>query len=90
MSSEAQITTRQATLTLLLKQGESSAGNLANSLGISVQAMRRLLRSLENQGLVQCNSIVNGRGRPMNFWQLTNKGQNEFHNVWPWLPRLRS
>ena len=55
MTAEAQTPTREVTLTLLLRQGETSAANLAASLGISVQAMRRHLRSLEDDGLVEAS-----------------------------------
>ena len=74
------ITTRDATLTFLLREGGSSAARLADSMGISVQAMRRHLRSLENDGLVESRVMVNGPGRPSNFWQLTDQGQNCFNN----------
>ena len=74
------ITTRDATLTFLLREGGSSAARLADSMSISVQAMRRHLRSLENDGLVESRVMVNGPGRPSNFWQLTDQGQNCFNN----------
>ena len=73
--------TREATLSLLLRQGSSCASNLAASMGISVQAMRRHLRSLENDGLVESNLISDGPGRPSNFWQLTPQGHNCFNNA---------
>jgi len=74
-------TTREATLSLLLRKGGSSAANLAKCMGISVQAMRRHLRSLENDGLVASNLIADGPGRPSNFWQLTPQGHNCFNNA---------
>ena len=80
MTAEVQATTREATLSLLLRQGENSAGNLAALIGISVQAMRRHLRSLENDGLVESRSTAEGPGRPSNLWQLTNQGHNCFNN----------
>ncbi len=78
MSLEVQATTRKATLTLLLKEGESSAALLASALEISVQAMRRHLRSLEEDGLVAPSLISHGPGRPLNLWKLTPKGQKSF------------
>ena len=80
MSFEVPATTRQATLTLLLKQGETSAASLAAALGISVQAMRRHLRSLEEDGLVSASIFSHGPGRPSNLWQLTSQGQNYFND----------
>ena len=79
MTAEVQAPTREATLTLLLRQGESSAAKLAVSMGISVQAMRRHLRSLENDGLVESSLTSLGPGRPLNLWQLTNQGQSRFN-----------
>ena len=78
MTTEAQAPTREATLTLLLRQGESSAANLAASLGISVQAMRRQLRNLEDNGLVEASPTPSGPGRPSNLWQLTPQGHHHF------------
>ncbi len=80
MLKEVLAPTRQATLTLLLREGESSASSLANSLGISVQAMRRHLRSLEEDGLVKANQVSIGPGRPFNLWELTQEGENRFPN----------
>ena len=80
MTAELQATTREATLTLLLKQGKTSAANLAAFMEISVQAMRRHLRSLESDGLVESSSISEGPGRPSNLWKLTSEGHNCFNN----------
>ncbi len=77
---EVQATTREETLNLLLREGKSSASNLASSIGISVQAMRRHLRGLQQQGLVQSTSFTSGPGRPSNLWQLTSKGQSNFQD----------
>ena len=46
------VSTHEAALTLLLRQGEASAAELAQQLGVSVQVMRRHLRSLERDELV--------------------------------------
>ena len=79
MTSKVHLPTRDATLSLLLKEGELSATNLASSTGISVQAMRRHLRSLQSAGLVESISISLGPGRPSNLWHLTQEGQNRFN-----------
>ncbi len=63
---EARASTRQAALTLLLRDGESSASYLAKKIGVSVQAMRRHLRSLEESGMVKAKKIAKGPGRPSN------------------------
>tara|TARA_Y100001968_G_C19127918_1_gene605215 strand:- start:32 stop:235 length:204 start_codon:yes stop_codon:yes gene_type:complete len=64
---QVHVTTREATLSLLLQKAEVSASNLALSLGISVQAMRRHLRSLELDGLVESIDIFMGPGTPSNL-----------------------
>ena len=78
MGAQAQAPTRETTLTLLLRQGETSATSLAETLGISVQAMRRHLRSLEDDELVEASPTTAGPGRPSNLWRLTSKGHQHF------------
>ncbi len=80
MSLDANASTRDLTLKLLLREGEVSAAKLARSVGISVQAMRRHLRILQDDGLVEASSPVVGPGRPSNLWQLTVQGQNLFNS----------
>lgn len=70
--------TREAALTLLLRQGEATAAELAGCLGVSVQVMRRHLRSLEEDGLVEACATQEGPGRPSNRWHLTNQGHDHF------------
>ncbi len=65
-------------LSLLLRRGDITAAELSQSLGVSVQAMRRHLRSLEDAGLVEASSATQGPGRPSNRWQLTAKAQDQF------------
>ena len=66
MSASAPASTRDAVLSLLLEHGEEDAGTLADAVGISVQAMRRHLRSLADSGLVCASSNASGPGRPSN------------------------
>ncbi len=70
--------TRDAVLSVLLREGEATAAQLAGSLGVSVQAMRRHLRSLEDDGLVEASPSHEGPGRPSNRWRLTAQGQGRF------------
>ncbi|MEB3318752.1 MAG: iron-sulfur cluster biosynthesis transcriptional regulator SufR [Cyanobacteriota bacterium] len=72
------LATRDAVLALLLRRGESTAADLAGRLGVSVQAMRRHLRSLEEDALVEATTAVAGPGRPTNRWRLTHRGQERF------------
>jgi DeoR family suf operon transcriptional repressor len=70
--------TREAVLTLLLRQGEATAADLASQLQVSVQVMRRHLRSLEDDGLVVASPTAEGPGRPSNRWGLTREGRSRF------------
>ena len=70
--------THEAALTLLLRQGEASAAELAQQLGVSVQVMRRHLRSLERDELVEASPQSGGPGRPSNRWRLTDQGRDQF------------
>jgi DeoR family suf operon transcriptional repressor len=70
--------TRDAALSVLLREGEATAAQLAGALGVSVQAMRRHLRSLEEDGLVEASPAAEGPGRPSNRWCLTALGQGRF------------
>ena len=70
--------TREAVLSQLLRQGEATAAELARSLGVSVQVMRRHLRHLEEDGLVEALTPHEGPGRPSNHWHLTSHGHDHF------------
>jgi DeoR family suf operon transcriptional repressor len=70
--------TRDAALSLLRRRGAATAADLAESLGISVQAMRRHLRSLEDDGLVEASPSAEGPGRPSNHWRLTGEARTRF------------
>lgn len=78
MSSTTQATTREVVLSLLLRQGEATASQLAESLEVSVQVTRRHLRSLEEDGLVEASPATDGPGRPSNHWRLTERGHDHF------------
>ncbi|QPN61357.1 iron-sulfur cluster biosynthesis transcriptional regulator SufR [Synechococcus sp. CBW1002] len=75
-----QASTREAALTLLLRHGHATAATLAQKLAVSVQVMRRHLRSLEEEGLVVSSPSQDGPGRPCNHWSLTASGHNQFPN----------
>ena len=80
MSASTQAPTREAALTLMLRQGPTTAAQLAESLGVSVQVMRRHLRSLEDEGLVESSPAPEGPGRPSNRWCLTGAGRRHIPN----------
>ena len=70
--------TREAALAVLLRQGECTAAELAERLAVSVQVMRRHLRGLEEDQLVEASSSQAGPGRPSNRWRLTETGHRRF------------
>jgi len=70
--------TRESALALLLRLGETTAAQLAELLGVSVQIMRRHLRGLEEEGLVASSPAPEGPGRPTNRWHLTADGRSQF------------
>lgn len=72
------LTTREGVLAMLVREGEATAADLAAALGVSVQAMRRHLRSLEEDALVEASASAAGPGRPTNHWRLTSRGQEHF------------
>ena len=74
------ISSRDGVLVLLLRAGQATAAELASQLAISVQATRRHLRSLEEEGLVEASPTPEGPGRPSNHWRLTSQGQARFPN----------
>ncbi|KKZ13364.1 MAG: ArsR family transcriptional regulator [Candidatus Synechococcus spongiarum SP3] len=78
MSSEPVTSTREAALTILLRLGQATAATMASQLGVSVQVMRRHLRGLEQEGLVDSPCNTTGPGRPSNLWRLTDQGRDHF------------
>lgn len=77
-STANQAPTREAALSSLLRRGEATAAELAVELGVSVQVMRRHLRSLEEDHLVEASPTPEGPGRPSNRWRLTASGHGHF------------
>jgi DeoR family transcriptional regulator, suf operon transcriptional repressor len=72
--------TKQDILGQLLKQGQTSAQDLAERLQISPQAVRRHLKDLEDEGLIAFQSIQTGMGRPQHLYQLSPHGRAQFPN----------
>lgn len=70
--------TKQAILVHLRKQGQATAQNLATQLQISPQAIRRHLRDLEQEELIQHETVQTGVGRPQHVYQLSPSGQDQF------------
>ena len=80
METTQQTSTKQDILQYLLKGGQGTALELAESLDISPQAIRRHLKDLEGEGLIQYQSVQVGMGRPQHIYQLTSLGRDRFPN----------
>ena len=80
METTQQTSTKQDILQYLLKGGQGTALELAESLDISPQAIRRHLKDLEGEGLIQYQSVQAGMGRPQHIYELTSQGRDRFPN----------
>ncbi|MDX1976589.1 MAG: iron-sulfur cluster biosynthesis transcriptional regulator SufR [Pseudanabaenaceae cyanobacterium bins.68] len=70
--------TKQEILGILLKQARANALTLANRLAISPQAVRRHLKDLLTEGLIELEGteLAKDLGRPQHFYQLTQLGRD--------------
>lgn len=68
--------TKQDILQHLVKQGQTSAQLLAEHLGISPQAVRRHLKDLEDEGLIEREAVQSGMGRPNYLYSLSQQGRD--------------
>lgn len=62
----------------LLKQGEATAQELADALAISPQAVRRHLKDLEAEQLLEHQTVQVGMGRPQHVYHLSKTGRSHF------------
>lgn len=68
--------TKQEIVQYLLKNGPSTAQQLATAFQISPQGTRRHLKDLEDSGLISHGSVQNGKGRPNYVYQLSPQGRD--------------
>lgn len=80
MATTQQHSTKHDILQLLLKQGQATAQELAETLEISPQAIRRHLKDLELEALIFYETVQVGMGRPQHVYKLTNQGRDRFPN----------
>ncbi len=80
METTQQTSTKQDILQYLLKGGQGTALELAESLEMSPQAIRRHLKDLEAEGAIQYQSVQAGMGRPQHMYELTSLGRDRFPN----------
>lgn len=77
MTAAQQPSTKQDILHHLLKQGQATAQELAELLSISPQAIRKHLKDLEDEGLIEHQATQAGMGRPNYQYQLSRKGRDQ-------------
>lgn len=68
--------TKEAILDHLLKYGQATAQVLAQQLSVSPQAIRRHLKDLLADGLVEYKSVQEGMGRPQYTYMLSRAGRD--------------
>ena len=78
MTSLQPVSTKDDILQYLLKQGEASAQSMAETLGVSTQAIRRHLKDLTAEALIEHRTVQVGMGRPNYLYQLSRKGRDRF------------
>ncbi len=78
MTTTQQPSTKQDILHQLLKQGQSTAQELAEQLQVSPQAIRRHLKDLETEGLILHQAMQTGMGRPNHVYTLSREGRSQF------------
>jgi DeoR family transcriptional regulator, suf operon transcriptional repressor len=80
MKSTEQASTKQDILQYLLKHEYATAQDLADRFAISPQAIRRHLKDLEAEGLIEHEVEIEnpGMGRPQHLYQLSPEGRDRF------------
>ncbi|MDA0865498.1 MAG: iron-sulfur cluster biosynthesis transcriptional regulator SufR [Cyanobacteria bacterium] len=68
--------TKEDILHYLLKQGEATAQTLAEHLAVSAQAIRRHLKDLSTEELIEHRIVREGMGRPNYLYYLSRKGRD--------------
>ncbi|MEY3826211.1 MAG: hypothetical protein RLZZ148_1025 [Cyanobacteriota bacterium] len=81
MATLGSASTKQDILQYLLRQGPATAQQLAEALLISPQGIRRHLKDLETEGLIDHGTTQIGMGRPQHIYSLSRQGNALFpHN----------
>lgn len=80
MVTSQQPSTKQDILQHLLKQGQATAQELADTFEVTPQAIRRHLKDLETEGLIVHQQVQGGMGRPQHIYQLSRAGRERFPN----------
>ena len=72
------LSTREIILTELKRRGRLRSSDLAQELNVTSMAIFQHFQQLEEEGAVSCVSVAKGRGRPVKYWELTEKADTYF------------
>ena len=72
------VSTKQEILKYLLRSPQAKTQKIAEALEISPQAIRRHLKDLEEEGLIEYESVQIGMGRPQYLYRLSKEGKDCF------------
>ncbi|WP_013323185.1 iron-sulfur cluster biosynthesis transcriptional regulator SufR [Gloeothece verrucosa] len=78
MTTTQPTSTKQDILNYLLKYGQATAQTLAGTLDISPQAIRRHLKDLETDELIEHKAVQSGMGRPQYVYCLSRQGREKY------------
>ncbi|NJL00224.1 MAG: iron-sulfur cluster biosynthesis transcriptional regulator SufR [Spirulinaceae cyanobacterium SM2_1_0] len=78
MTASQHASTKDDILQYLLRQGSATAQELAETLTISPQAIRRHLKDLAAEELIEYRSVQVGLGRPQHHYSLSRRGRDRF------------
>ncbi|NJN56889.1 MAG: iron-sulfur cluster biosynthesis transcriptional regulator SufR [Leptolyngbyaceae cyanobacterium SL_5_9] len=76
MATTQEPSTKQDILNYLLKRSQANAQELAGALNVSPQAIRRHLKDLEADGLIEHEAIQVSMGRPNFVYHLSREGRD--------------
>jgi DeoR family transcriptional regulator, suf operon transcriptional repressor len=81
MAITQQSSTKHDILEYLLKHPQATAFELAETLDVTPQAIRRHLKDLEVENLIVYESLQSGMGRPQHVYRLAQKGKERLRRT---------
>jgi len=78
MNTSLHQSSKDTILQYLLKQDKATVHDIATAIEISPQAIRRHLKDLKDQGLIDHDTMALKSGRPQHLYYLSQKGRDRF------------
>src|SRR5690554_5485806 len=78
MHAPSELSTRDKIMHMLKINGELSAKEITEQLGITGMAVRRHIAALERDHLIESTTVRQPMGRPAAVYRLTNKAEDYF------------